>query len=223
MDDPDPWFSLLGDLPTAFAVLISYLGLRREWHHHQENRRSEERNRLTIAAATFLAKFERRRQRYLDYFFHVRPHFITASEKLSDGESWEVVRNYLWKELETEQSRIIRELGEDEIETAYAHLAASDPAHYTDLRRALDELNDLAKLEFRGFRKDSQLSLPDSAANQPTASVSTKLRLMSEARADEFAKRSESIVEPVRHQIQLIIQDASVVTTSKPPRPRTAR
>ncbi|HEX6368317.1 MAG TPA: hypothetical protein VF006_05260 [Longimicrobium sp.] len=204
--DAETWLPLLGHLLTAAAILISALGLQHAWHQHRDGKEREERNRFTVAAATSLAKLERRRQHYLDYFFHIRPHFITASESYTSADLWAPVRDSLWKEFEAEQSRTHRAQADEEIEVAYVTLAAFDAPLYSEFRSALAELDRVARDELRKFRDSSQNLLWEKR-EQPTASVSSALRKLAETHADQLSSKSEPLLADVRRRILALVQN----------------
>lgn len=210
MDETGPWLSLLGHLLTAVAVLISALGLRREWRDSRESKAREERNRFTIAAATSLAKLERRRQHYLDYFLHAKPHFITASDQLTRGDLWAPVRDALWKELESEHGRTLGALAQEEIEVAYVSLAAFDPALFAEFRRTLAELDRLAGDEFLALRDSSQKRLSE-LRDQPTSVISSALRKAGKTHAEHLASTSDALLANVRERILSLVQDPAKI------------
>jgi hypothetical protein len=204
--DAVTWLPLLGDLPTAGAVLISALGLKHAWDQHRLSKAIEDRNRFTVAAATSLAKLERRRQHYIDYYFHIRPHFITASESYTSADLWAPVRDALWKEFEAEQSRTHRAQAGEEIEVAYVTLAAFDAPLYSEFRFALAELDRVAKDDLQSFRDAFQNVLWEKR-EQPTASVSSALRKLADTHADQLSSKSEPLLANVRERILSLVQN----------------
>lgn len=206
--DTPVWISLVGHALTAGALLISMFGLLYAWHQHQDSKAHEEKNQLTITAATTLAKLERRQRQYGNYFFRVKPHFITASELFSRSERRETVRDFIWQKLEHEQSELIRELMEEEIEVAYVALAAFDPSLYTEFRTALQALDKAGEAHQRLLRWRVQDAVFDARDEQAiaTAALSSTLRRLAANTSAELAKQSESLVAPVRARILARIQ-----------------
>jgi hypothetical protein len=115
------------DLLTSVTIIVSVVALVITWTKDRDVRVREQADRVRAAAAKTLAKLERWQTLQLSLYDQLQPVFVETSEML--GKEFNVIgtRDYLWKQLNAEHTRISAKVLEEGFETAYVDLFAYYP------------------------------------------------------------------------------------------------
>lgn len=204
----ETWAPVIGHLLTASAVGIAALQLKKESERHRENRLKEQDDRMRVAAARSLAKLERRRKAYIDYFTRVKPFFIDVSERRPQSEGWQTERDYLWKKSEEAEASLLSELMQEEIESDYVELAGLYPHLFGGVRGAVENLDALGTESILKFRREAQTRIQQLPISEATSVLSSALRTVAEEHAQGFARASENLLGEIRADILKLIESS---------------
>lgn len=147
----------LGDLITAFSVLLALAGFLYTWHRDRALRRKEYADRVRSAAATTLAKIDRCESLFLSFSNMLQPLITEADDMIVETQDEVKTRDVFWKQVTNARLTIHSEFNEEEIELAYAPLLPFRQDIYDIFRRALDDAKSVEDKFFWALLNDCQI------------------------------------------------------------------
>jgi hypothetical protein len=118
----------VGDILTSLTIAISVITLVISWSKDRSTREAERADRVRAAAAKALTQLDRWQALHLSLYQELQPAFVETSEMLQDDFTMVKTRDYLWKAINAQRTRIIAKILDERIETAYIDLLSHFPA-----------------------------------------------------------------------------------------------
>jgi hypothetical protein len=172
----------------VFALIIA-------WTKDRDVRVREQADRVRAAAAETLAKLERWQALQLSLYDQLQPILVETSEIFDREFNIIVARDYLWKQINAEHTRISSKVLDEGFETAYVDLFAYYP---TIRHKFLDVVDSLKATEQNAIEslllntQDAVTSFQGKKSTYSTAQLGNALRAAVAHTRKEFIRDTSS-------------------------------
>lgn len=200
----------VGDLLTSLSILIGMGTLAASWWRDRQLRRGEIADRIRAAAGQTLARLERWNEILQALFVESQPVFVEVSERLAKDLDTTSARDMLWRELSRVNLLLLREIREEEVETAFIEICTYRP----ELRASFNSVAARIKATQAGivdeFLRDTELDVVSfsgvGADSYSSAQLGNRLRATASRLSAKCRQEIEEAGAPLR---SLLIELAS--------------
>ena len=134
---------------------------------------------MRAAVGVAVAKLDRLQALQLSGFLELQPVFVDTSEMLARDLNAVAARDFLWKSIDVERSKILGKVLDDHIETAYVGLFSHFPAIRPMFLDTLAQLKASDEEILRAFREAAErdvLAVPQRKADYNSSELERSLR-----------------------------------------------
>ncbi len=219
----------VGDILTSATILISITSLLYTWNADQQLRRREQANRIRVAAASSLVKFDAWKSISLSFFDEALVAYDDLKQQLLANYTYEPNRNHLWKRLLELQVEVQKAHLDDDVQGGLMDLYTYNPTVRPEVETLLRKADDTEREAFGVAREQSQDVLSNlfygaqsvSAAEYHghSADLYNKFAEINEQERQDLRNHIESLFKPsidaLKHLISL--SDDELLANSKVP------
>jgi hypothetical protein len=211
------WTVNVGNILTTMTIIVSVIALLISWSKDRYTRQKEQADRVRSAVARTIAKLDRWQVLQLSAFEEVQLVFIETSEMLAENFDLVTARDYLWKSINAQRTKIAAKILDEQIETAYVDLFSHFPAIRKLFLDTLSRLNSAEKEVTLSFLKATQqdvLALEKVKDGYTTAILGNALRATAAKHSAEFEAITSKIMEPIREFLIRVVgkTDSEILT-----------
>jgi hypothetical protein len=204
------------DLLTSVTIIVSVFALIITWTKDRDLMVHEQADRVRTAAAQTLAKLERWQALHLSLYDQLQPVMVETSEMLDKEFNIVVARDYLWKQINAEHTRISSKVLEEGFETAYVDLFAYYPAIREKFLNVVESLKAGEQNALESLLLNTQeavTSFHGKESTYSTAQLGNALRTEVFQVRKKFVDDTSSLLMPIRDQLYEIIstQDKDLI------------
>ncbi len=220
----------VGDLLTAFAILVSIAGLLIAFHKERALRKKEHADRVRQAAALVVAKLDRWKQLSLQLFDELHVAATDADAMMVDDvdetgrrKAFETrqreTRDFFWKKTVEAQGQVAQRILDEEIELAYSNLYGYDPKiHklFTGAVQRLREVDGSILVQVLNRTQADILSMEASADGKVASSqLGNRLRLTLARSKNTLDRYAEPILAAFRDGMLPIVRASDESLTER--------
>jgi hypothetical protein len=196
------------DLLMSVTIIVSVVALVITWAKDRDVRVREQADRVRAAAAKTLAKLERWQTLQLSLYDQLQPVFVETSEMLDKEFNLNGTRDYLWKQINAQHTRISAKVLEEGFETAYVDLFAYYPSIRQTFLDVIVSLRAAEQTAVESLLLDTQravMSFEGKKSVYFTAQLGNALRGAAAHIRDKFVRDTNSALIPIRDQLYTLI------------------
>lgn len=217
------WTIKIGDLLTTVTIILSVAALLISWSKDRYGRQKEQADRVRSSVAVAITKLDRWQALQLSSFQELQPLFVEASEMLARDFDVVVTRDFLWKSINAQRTRIAGKILDEQVESAYiglfSHFPAIRPlflASLAQLRVAEEEVS----ADFLEATQRDVLSFENRREGYTSAMLGNALRASAARSRAELERKTNRIMEPVREFLLRVVSmdDAEILTQGLVPK-----
>lgn len=212
------WEISLGNLLTAFSVLISASALAYGWSKDRQWRRAEYADRIRRAAGNIAAKLDRWPALALQSIDTIQPLFLELDCIDGDGPEPDQTHRLL-KGLYEARAAASQRIADEQIESAYVDLYGYDPRIHMLFLTAVECIRSIDQRTFEELRALAQGTIVPRPSTADGASNSwDAFRRHIEQLSLDYERETDAIVEAFRAEMLKLIQasDAEVLARTVP-------
>jgi hypothetical protein len=211
------WTISIGDVLTTTTIIISVLALVISWSKDRYSRRKEQADRVRGTVAIALAKLDRWQALQLSAFQEIQPLFIDTSEMLATEFNIVKTRDFLWRSINAQRTKVAAKILDEQIESAYVGLFSHFPAIRPLFLRTLAELNSTEQAVMGSFLEASQddvMSFENRGAEYTSAMLGNALRKTGAKYQAELVEKTGTTLEPLREFLLRVVAlpDSEILT-----------
>ena len=208
------------DILTSMTILVSVIALLLSWSKDHELNRRAQADRIRSASAKTLEKLDRWQSLQLSIFGALQPVFLETSEMLGADFNVIAARDQLWKEINTQHTRVSAQVLEEQIETAYIDLFVYCPSARKTFLTTLSQLRTAEQIQVDSLLLETQAAIKLIEGKKASYSAQQGAKALRDAARnarDVFLSETDKILEPMRTRLyQLISQsDAYILSADK--------
>jgi len=211
------WSIKIGDVLTMVTIIVSVVALLFSWSKDRDSSRKEQADRVRAAVGVAVAKLDRLQALQLSGFLELQPVFVDTSEMLARDFNAVAARDFLWKSIDVERSKILGKVLDDHIETAYVGLFSHFPAIRPMFLDTLAQLKASDEEILRAFREAAErdvLAVPKRKADYNSSELERSLRARAAEHRADLERRTTKILEPVHaFLLQVVTKSDSEILT----------
>jgi hypothetical protein len=194
------WSVKFGDILTSLTIIVSVTALLISWSKDRATNESAQANAIRSAAAQGLTKIDRWQLLHLSLYQRLQPTFVETSERLAVDSDAVSARDYLWKQINSERSRIAQTVLDEEILTSYVSLLPHFPdsrSQFISLFQHLGEIEERVSGDFLEASQKDVLSF-DNTPTYTSALLGNALRTTAAQHRAMFEDATMKVIQPAK-------------------------
>jgi hypothetical protein len=192
----------VGDILTSLTILVSICALIISLSKDRLTKEKEQADKVRAAAAKALIQLDRWQYLNLSIYQELQPTFVETSEMLCDDFDVIKARDYLWKAINSQRTRIASKILDEKIMTAYVDLLSHFPASRNYFLKVFEELRlleeDVSGRFIEASQKDVMFFEGKEQKNYTSAILGNMLRTTAMKHKKEFVEKYTENVRSVR-------------------------
>jgi hypothetical protein len=209
-----------GDILTSVSLFLSAFALIVSLAKDRATRVADQANKVRLAAATTLVKFDRWQNVQNSFYDELLPDFVALSQDLKKDYDVVAVRDRFWIKGVQARARVQKKVSDEQLATGYVDLLTHFPAARDKFAFAFSYAVSLAKIASSEFMAKSEQAIFQFKGKQSTyhtASLGNAFLQEALASASRLHDKVDKEFEPVRRYLFAVIAlpDDKLVNASR--------